>query len=104
MLSLLGHDGGSDFVPVGSEVQFFCSDLRSPGAQQQKGGNDLSLHRLAFGVFGDASRLGSDGPAADDIIITPNYFGAVSNLAIYMSGGEVSPSKLSVPGSQLGIP
>jgi hypothetical protein len=104
MFSLLGRGGESDFVPVGSEVQFFCSDLRSPGPQQQKGGNDLSLHRLVFGVLGDMARLGSEGLAADDIVITPNHFGAVSNLAIYMSGGGVSSSKLSVPGSQLGIP
>jgi len=92
------------YASVGSEVQFFCSDLWPRETQLQKSGSDGNPHRLVFGVSGDASKIGSDEVAAEDIIITPNHFGAISNSAIYMYASGVWPWKLSVPGSQLGIP
>lgn len=103
MQRLFGNGGQSDFAPVGSEVQFFCSDIWSPEGQLERGGGE-NRHGLAFGVFEDASELCSDVESTDDIVITPNHFGAVSNSAIYLSGTGTGPFKLSVPGAQLGIP
>ena len=103
MLKLFGNGGQSDFVPVGSEVQFYCSDIWSPEAQLQRSGGE-NRHRLVFGVFEDASKLCQDIESTDDIVITPDHFGAVSNSAVYLSGAGATPFKLSVPGAQLGIP
>lgn len=96
MQSLFGFGGESSFAPPGSEVQFFVSVPAPPASA------DASTHpHLFFGVQSEDNAVREEG---EGIELVEGQFGALSDHAIYISGGQFEPFKLSVPGSLLRLP
>lgn len=100
MRNLFGVGGGSDYAPVGSEVQFFIPELGAEEAQP----SEQDSHGLVFGVSPYALGEPPEERGAEDVSVAPNQFGALSDEAIYVESEGASPFKLSVPGARLSIP